>query len=167
MTAFACVRVEATPASITGDSFFETGSRLRHCRPPVARRGSGFLIGESVARSVEGSLVTASDVLAERVRGTRAEVDALEREAGWRGRYQPDPDELADLDAGIAALRNWLACPPTGWVGWTGWGVMFAAASGTAGWAWLELGRPFIAAITAVAALMRILLGLFQADDQR
>ena len=92
--------------------------------------------------------------LAERVRGTRAEVDALEREANWRGRYRPDPNELADLDAGIAALRGWLASPPAGWVGWTGWGVLFAVASGTAGWAWFELDRPFIATVAAAAALM-------------
>ena len=125
---------------------------LERARETAARRAGH--VDPGAENTLTREALDGLEKLAERVRGTRAEVDALEREAGWRGRYQPDPDELADLDAGIAALRNWLACPPTGWVSWTGWGVMFAAASGTAGWAWLELGRPFIAAIAAVAALM-------------
>ena len=83
--------------------------------------------------------------LAERVRGTQAEVDALAREANWRGRHQPDPDELAELDAGIAALRaGWHARPSSGPAGPPG-AVLFAASAGAAGWAWFELARPLIA----------------------
>jgi len=125
---------------------------LERARETAARRAGHVDPGAESTLTREA--LDGLEKLAERVRGTQAEVDALDRETSWRGRYQPDPEELADLDSGIAALRNWLACPPTGWTGWTGWGVMFAAASGAAGWAWFELALPFIAAIAAAAALI-------------
>jgi len=125
---------------------------LERARKTAARRAGH--IDPGVGSALTREALDGLEKLAERLRATRAGVDALEREANWRGRYRPDPDELADLDAGIAALRDWLACPPARWTGWTGWGVMFAATSGAAGWAWFELGRPAVAAVFAAAALM-------------
>jgi len=122
---------------------------LERARETAARRAGHIDTAGTLSREALDGL----EKLAERVRASRTEVDALEREANWRGRTRPDPDELADLDSGIAALRGWLASPPAGWSGWTGWGVVFIVASGIAGWAWFEAGRAFIAAVAAAAAV--------------
>jgi len=127
---------------------------LQRARETAARR-AGHLEAEGT-NTLDEAALDGLEKLAERVRGTQANIEALEREIGWRGRHAPDPDELADLAAGISELRDWLASPSVSPAGWILWGLLLAGAAGAAGWAWLELHRPLLAMIAAAGGLMPI-----------
>ncbi|MEX2498058.1 MAG: hypothetical protein WD397_04185 [Wenzhouxiangellaceae bacterium] len=125
---------------------------LGRARETAARR-AGHLKTED-ASALDDVALDGLEKLAERVRSTQANIQALAKETDWRGRHSPDPEELADLDSGIGALRDWLASPPATPAGWVVWSLLLAGAAGAAGWAWFELDRPLLAAIAAAAGLM-------------
>jgi len=125
---------------------------LGRARETAARR-AGHLEPED-ASALDDAALDGLEKLAERVRSTQANIQALEKETDWRGRVSPDPEELVDLDSAIGALRDWLASPPAKPAGWIVWSLLLAGAAGAAGWAWFELDRPLLAAIAAAAGLM-------------
>jgi len=129
----------------------------------AAARGAGRLAldepADDAAASEAGQVLDPEALdglerLADRVRCTRANLEALEKEMTWRGRHAPDPEMQADLESGIDALRAWLAVPPAHALGWTAWGLLLAGAAGAAAWLGLELDQPLHAAVAAAAGLM-------------
>lgn len=119
----------------------------------AAARGAGRLQAERGA-ILDDEALDGLEKLADRVRSTQANIDTLEREMTWRDRDVPDPETRADLEAGIDALRAWLASPPATAVGWATWGLLLAGAAGAAAWAWWALENGFLAALAGAAALM-------------
>ena len=125
---------------------------LERARATAARQ-AGALHAEK-APALDDEALHGLERLAERVRNTQAETDALESQLSWRGRQAPDPDEYSTLAAGIDALRDWLASPPATATGWTAWGLLLAGTGSAAAWLAFGLDRPLQATIAAAAGLM-------------
>ncbi|MDT8409198.1 MAG: hypothetical protein RQ741_06340 [Wenzhouxiangellaceae bacterium] len=119
----------------------------------TAARHAGQLEPET-GGALDDQALEGLERLAERVQARQADVAALTRETSWRCQQPPDPEALADLDAGIGSLRAWLASASATAPLWTTWSLLLASAAAAAGWAWFELNRPMIAAIAAAAGLM-------------
>lgn len=125
---------------------------LERARETASRHAGELepLVGEGQSEEALDEL----ERLADRVRSAQVQIDALEHETRRRSRIEPDPDEWIALQAGIAALRDWLVGPPATSAAWTAWSLGLVGAVAASAWAWYLLERPWIAAIAAAVGLV-------------